>query len=248
MNFERLEKPEGAWFLVAGHGVHALVLLLPSLMLARISELPFDVLLLAGVIVASAFLESRWTPVEGGSELPALLMTRTRNNRQASDPLAIRVAWLVGVTLLGLFWAAQIERSLGIAPIDPAWQLLGGLALLAGCGLRLSAIATLGPAFVSDICRCGPRVRRGIYAWIQHPSELGMVLLGSGGPLLVAAPLTTVAALVLLVPAALWRIHREELAWSDSTTPVFCTPSVPEQHARFDKTRGGSLSAREGGR
>ncbi len=214
MNFERLEKPEGVWFLVAGHAVHALVLLLPSLMLARIWELPFDVLLLAGVIVASAFLESRWTPVEGSGKLPALLMTRTRNNRQASDPLAIRVAWLVGVTLLGLFWAAQIERSLGIAPIDPAWQLLGGLALLAGCGLRLSAIATLGPAFVSDICRCGPRVRRGIYAWIQHPSELGLVLLGSGGPLLVAAPLTTVAALVLLVPAALWRIHREELAWS----------------------------------
>ncbi len=227
MSFERLEKPTGVWFLVAGHGVHALVLLLPSLMLMGIWELPFDVLLLAVVIVASAFLESRWTPVEGASELPAPLMTRTRNKLQASDPLAIRVAWLVGATLLGLLWAAQIERLLCIAPIDPAWQLLGGLALLAGCGLRLSAIATLGSAFVSDICRCGPRVRRGIYAWIPHPSELGMVLLGSGGPLLVAAPLTTLAAFMLLVPAALWRIRREELAWSDSTTPVFCTPRVP---------------------
>ena len=214
MNVERLEKPEGGWFLVAGHSVHALLLLLPSLMLVGIWELPFDVLLLAAVIVASAFLESRWTPVEGSGELTSTLMTPTPNKLRASDPLAIRVAWLVGATLLGLLWAAQIERSLCIAPIDPAWQLLGGLALLVGCGLRLSAIATLGPAFVSDICRCGPRVRRGIYAWIQHPSELGMVLLGSGGPLLVAAPLTTVVALLALVPASLWRIRREERVWS----------------------------------
>jgi protein-S-isoprenylcysteine O-methyltransferase Ste14 len=214
VNVERLEKPEGVWFLVAGHGVHALVLLLPSLLLAGIWELPFDVLLLAVAIVASAFLESRWTPVEGSGELTSTLVTPTPSKLQASDPLAIRVAWLVGATLLGLLWAAQIERLLCSSPIDPTWQLLGGLALLAGCGLRLSAIATLGPAFVSDICRCGPRVRRGIYAWIQHPSELGLVLLGSGGPLLVAAPRTTVAALMLLVPAALWRIRREELAWT----------------------------------
>ncbi len=214
MNVLRLEKPDRVWLLAAGHGVHALLLLLPSLMLAGIWQLPTEVLLLVPVIVASAILESHWTPVEVGGRLPAAPIAQTPNVLLACDPLAMRVARMVGVTLLGLFWAAQLERSLGIVPIDPAWQLLGGLALVAGCVLRLSAIATLGPAFVSDICRHGPRIRQGIYAWIRHPSELGLVLLGSGGPLLVAAPLTTVVALLVLVPASLWRIRREERVWS----------------------------------
>jgi protein-S-isoprenylcysteine O-methyltransferase Ste14 len=74
------------------------------------------------------------------------------------------------------------------------------------------AIQALGNQFISDIQVGSEIVRDGIYAWLRHPSEIGLLLIAAGGPLLVGAPLTAITALLLLLPISLWRMRREDLA------------------------------------
>ena len=91
-------------------------------------------------------------------------------------------------------------------------QPAGGLLLAAGIALRVEAIRALGPRFVSDIRVGKSIVRKGIYALLRHPSEIGLLLIAIGGPLLLGATFTAIAAVILLVPTSLWRMHREDIA------------------------------------
>lgn len=189
--------------LTAGHALHLGLLLWPSLLLARPRQgLDLSVCCFAAGIATAALLESF-----------LLRKTNDLGDGPIQDPVALRVARWVGIGLLMVFWLAQFERLVSsVAP--PGIQLLGGFLLAGGVSLRWMAIRALGPRFGSDVRTHGARVSDRIYAVLRHPSEIGLLLLAAGGPLLLGSRLTAAAAIGLLLPTSLWRMRRENMAWS----------------------------------
>lgn len=198
MTLGELIRRAGSLLLV--HAVHGIVLLSPTLMLAGPRGIGWATGCFAIGITAAAVMES--------------LFVRQQfqvSNVTVRDKLAVRVAQFVGMCLLAVFWLAQIERiAHGRSPLT--MHATGASFLVIGIVLRIAAIRALGTQFVSDIRDGGLLVRDGIYAWLRHPSEIGLLLLAIGGPLLIGSPLTAGAAMILLLPISLWRMHRENIA------------------------------------
>jgi protein-S-isoprenylcysteine O-methyltransferase Ste14 len=84
--------------------------------------------------------------------------------------------------------------------------------MAAGIMLRGAAIGQLGRQFTSEGSRPGGGglVQTGLYAWMRHPSETGLLLIAAGAALLMGGPLAGLLCAVLLLPLALVRIHLEE--------------------------------------
>jgi protein-S-isoprenylcysteine O-methyltransferase Ste14 len=81
-----------------------------------------------------------------------------------------------------------------------------------GLALRAWAIAALGGAFRTTV-EVDPGqavVSRGPYRWVRHPSYAGLLLIIAGFGLAVGNWLSLAAALVLVLPAFVRRIHVEE--------------------------------------
>ncbi|MFZ5830218.1 MAG: methyltransferase family protein [Planctomycetota bacterium] len=183
-----------------GHTIHMALLLLPTALLVGPGGVGPSAATFAILVVLATVAESTLTSPCSRSEA-------ARNG----DPVAVRVAGMVETALLAAFWAAQVEAvALGPGPL--LLQIAGGGSVAAGILLRLGAIRTLGPRFVTDIDPVGPIVREGIYAWLRHPSEVGLLLLAVGGPMLLGSPLTTLAAAVTFPSVSLRRIRREDAA------------------------------------
>lgn len=86
-----------------------------------------------------------------------------------------------------------------------AW---GALPFGAGVALRLMAIRRLGPRFTHGVELVpGHRLEtQGVYRWMHHPSEIGLLLVGLGtGLLLGSVPWVP----LMLLPMVL-RVHAEE--------------------------------------
>lgn len=182
--------------------LHALLLLLPTLVLARSRAIEPAIVCFAVGILLAALLESA-----------VVSQYAFAGHRPIRDKVAMRVAALVGVSVLATFWIAQIELQFNHVN-SHAIQVLGAILLVLGVGLRVAAIRTLGPRFVSDIRVDSFVIRDGIYAWLRHPSEVGLLLIVAGGPLVLGSPITATVATIVLLPVSRWRMHREDLVLS----------------------------------
>ena len=187
-------------FAGVGHAAHLLLLLSPTWWLAGWAGIDAGLAIFAAAVLFAGILESE-----------AARKNLGENRSTAEDLVAIRVARWVGVGLLLTFWLAQWERLQH--PAGWLGPFAGGLLFSAGVFLRVAAIHTLGSRFVSDIRAQGSRVREGVYAWLRHPSECGLLLIATGGPLLAGAPRTALLAGALLAPVSYWRTRREDAAW-----------------------------------
>ena len=136
------------------------------------------------------------------------------NLTEAARPESARAAvlpYLTGLVLLGIFWLCLIEVAGGSrAPVVIA--AAGALFFCAGVVLRVVAIRALGRYFVSHVAlRQRHRlVCRGIYSVLRHPSELGLLLVGFGAPLLTHSAAGLALAGIALLPLSLVRIRTED--------------------------------------
>ncbi|MEZ6096167.1 MAG: isoprenylcysteine carboxylmethyltransferase family protein [Pirellulaceae bacterium] len=131
------------------------------------------------------------------------------------DPKAFSVATIVGAVILISIWSAQFEYWNRESGKLFDWRsAIGVVASLLGIGLRASAIATLGPSYNSDIRVAKHRVNRGIYRLLKHPSELGLVMLGTAIPMVLVSWKTCALAFAILFPISCWRVVREEKTWN----------------------------------
>ena len=117
------------------------------------------------------------------------------------------LALISALALLGVAWV-----SLTTATAMGSW--LGAPLALAGVGLRVAAIRALGPSFTSGLTPvpCRPRVATGIYRAMRHPSDVGLLLLGSGLAVLGGSVLAVILVLFVLLPSVAVRLVREERA------------------------------------
>lgn len=170
---------------VLGH----LVLLLGPLLLVegRLSREPA-----VWVFVALATV---FCAVEAGAAHP----TRRSGKAEAGGWLPA----ITGLMLLMVFLAALLGRGAGSAA--------GAVLMVGGVALRWAAMRQLGQWFVSEV-RLLPGhelVTEGVYRWVRHPSELGLLAIALGAAVLLGcwAAGVGVAGLALLV---LWRVRVED--------------------------------------
>lgn len=193
---------------IAGHAVHLMVLLIPTWCWFPTNGCDGWVGSFAAIVLLAAVLESR-----------SVKPCHASRPVEIQDPQAMRLAQIVGIGLLLLFWGSQLEhRFAGVA--WPAMQVAGGLLLTLGLWLRVTAIRTLGADFVSDIRAPSRRCAEGIYQWLDHPSEVGLIGIVIGAPLLLGAPRCLVLACVFFIPSSLLRIRRENRVLTNSPMVV----------------------------
>jgi steroid 5-alpha reductase family enzyme len=141
--------------------------------------------------------------------------------------LSQRLCLLTGLVMLLIFWTALLDhthlwqslpRRLNPGESGYGPRLLvnlhvaGGFLMLLGSTLRWLAIRTLGQFFVSDntICESQPLVQRGVYRYMRHPSETGLLAVVLGACLLLSSPLGLLIWSCLLLPLVLLRLNLEE--------------------------------------
>ena len=182
------------------HALHLFVLLMPTLLVAGVSGIGWTTCCFGIAIATAAVLES-------ASIVPGF----NPNNAAYQDIAAMRMAAVVGVCLLVLFWSAQIEQLIDGHRCE-ALQFGGTMLFVAGVTFRVASIRSLGAQFISDVRFDGCVMRDGIYARIRHPSEIGLLLIAIGGPLILGSLATSASAAIMLVPISVWRIRRENEA------------------------------------
>lgn len=190
-----------------GHMIHVVVLLWPTLVLAGPAGFGIPVAVFAVCVLLAAWIES-------------VALTSPARVERTCDVPAIRVAQTVGICLLLVLWIAQFEHHLHFEEPTAWLPLAGVLSVALGTLLRVAAIRALGAWFVSDIRIESHRIHVGIYRYVRHPSEVGLILISVGGPLVLGAPLTACLAGGLFLPLTLWRIAREERAWRAVHRPL----------------------------
>jgi protein-S-isoprenylcysteine O-methyltransferase Ste14 len=115
-------------------------------------------------------------------------------------------ALVTGLTLFSVHAAALVEHALRGTGGSPV-----GLALIAGgIALRIAAIRALGADFVSTPVAPSRVVTTGVYRFLCHPSELGLIAAAAGAAVLLDSRVAAGIALVVLVPLAVVRCAAED--------------------------------------
>lgn len=149
-----------------------------------------------------------------GEILLAVLTTTRKGKGKIHDRGTQIILWVVIFASVGI--GGWMERFIPVdMPGSSSWlQALAFGILVAGIGVRVIAIVTLGKAFSANVATvAGQRLQRsGLYGLVRHPSYLGLELI------LLAIALyarTWACFAVMFVPptlAVLYRIHVEEAA------------------------------------
>jgi protein-S-isoprenylcysteine O-methyltransferase Ste14 len=100
---------------------------------------------------------------------------------------------------------------------------IGILVMLAGLGLRIWAVSTLGASFRTTVeTHAGQKViQQGPYKLIRHPSYSGILLMCLGYGLAVQSWLSLAIAVLLPLAALLYRMRVEEAALQESLGPEY---------------------------
>jgi protein-S-isoprenylcysteine O-methyltransferase Ste14 len=111
---------------------------------------------------------------------------------------------LLACTWLALGWPSSPSSPAG------AWTWAGAPLAAAGILLRAAAIRALGDGFTSETVLAPGRAiaAHGPYAWLRHPSEIGLLLVASGVATL-GASAAAAGALIPLAVASAFRVRSE---------------------------------------
>ena len=119
---------------------------------------------------------------------------------------------MTGGLLLLLFWACLVERAVTV-PAGSWLQAFGGALLLSGVTLRALAVRPLGRNFRTEIEGFNDAlVRDGVYRFLRHPSETGLLAASLGAAILLQSTIGFVVWCVALLPVTLARLSLEESA------------------------------------
>lgn len=145
--------------------------------------------------------------------LVALATAETAAKKGVSDPSRFgapgtRLALVSAVGLLVTAWVAIAAP----ASASTAWVFASAFAGVVGIVLRVLAILTLGDAFTSEtvLAPGRPVVRHGIYGYLRHPSDVGLLLFTAGIVGLCGSVAALVPTLLLVVPSTIARMRDED--------------------------------------
>lgn len=159
--------------------------------------------------------------VYGWAACETLLAIATRTRRgggEVKDRGSLILLWVV--IFLAIYAGETIHSRMPSNMFGGAQWLIvvSMIVLLAGIGLRATAILSLGKAFSSNVAiRSNQKIYRGgLYRYLRHPAYTGSLLAFLGLGIEVR---NWVGFCVLVVPvtaAFLYRIHVEEIALNEA--------------------------------
>jgi protein-S-isoprenylcysteine O-methyltransferase Ste14 len=153
-------------------------------------------------------------------------------SRSPLDARSHRWATATGGILLLLFWVCLVEHAI-VQPAASWVQLAGALLLSSGAALRASAVHALGRCFRTEIADVdGALVRAGIYRYLRHPSETGLLAAALGAAVVLRSTLGVALWCGALLPLTLVRLSLEERA---------LVRRFGEDYRRYAKSVGGLL-------
>jgi protein-S-isoprenylcysteine O-methyltransferase Ste14 len=115
------------------------------------------------------------------------------------------LATSTGLAIVATFIAAIAGEGATSVPSTA----IGACVMSAGVLLRCAAIYTLGDRFVSELRADTPLVRSGVYRWLDHPSEVGLLSLTFGAAMLFRSVPAAGVWVALLLPLTIARVRRE---------------------------------------
>lgn len=178
--------------------VHVALLVLPVAALGRAGELvrPGALASIAALVVLAT--AEAWA-------------RRGRNDPSRFGAPGTRTALASALGLLATAWVALGWPGTSAA-LGPATPAICAGACAVGVALRVVAVRTLGDAFTSETVLAPGRavVRHGVYRFLRHPSDLGLLLFTAGILGLSSSALALIPALTLVVPSTVARMMRED--------------------------------------
>jgi protein-S-isoprenylcysteine O-methyltransferase Ste14 len=176
---------------------------------------------MAVYLVVLAGMSAVWV----GYEVWLVLVDRRRGKGSARVDRGTRDLNFISI-LVGIGGAAALSSLSrfffpGGRTVAVFW--IGILAMLAGLGLRIWAVSTLGAAFRTTVeTHSGQKViQQGPYRLIRHPSYSGILLMCLGYGVAVQNWLSLAAAVLLPLAALLYRMRVEEAALRESLGPEY---------------------------
>jgi protein-S-isoprenylcysteine O-methyltransferase Ste14 len=159
------------------------------------------------VVPAANVTVACWALLELGLRVREAVQGKGRRDRDRGSRVLIVVA--IGAAIAAAGAAPVAAPSLRV----PAAARIAGLAVTwLGLAIRVWAVATLGGAFRTTV-EVDPGqavVATGPYRWIRHPAYAGLLAIVAGLGLAAGNWLAAAAAVVLPLPAIVWRIRVEE--------------------------------------
>lgn len=113
---------------------------------------------------------------------------------------------VTGVVLLLIQVAAVIEHNRGDRPGAP----LAFVLIAVGVALRVTAIRTLREDFVSATVVPARLCQHGVYRWMWHPSEIGLMIAATGTAAAAGSLIAAALTGLVLVPLSLARTRAED--------------------------------------
>ena len=133
-----------------------------------------------------------------------------------------KLPYIIGVLVLLIFWVSNVEHAISPNPFS-FFSALGCCLILIGIFLRIRSIKTLKMYFVSHIglLKKHRLITSGIYSYIRHPSEAGLILICFGVSVLLTSFMGFVVTCVFLLPLSLYRISLEDRLLLNCFTTIF---------------------------
>lgn len=120
--------------------------------------------------------------------------------------------YLASASVLLVFWAS-ISSHANSHNLDSYLQLVvASLIVLSGVLIRTVSIKVLNQFFVSHVglTKNHQLVKTGLYSLVRHPSELGLLLICFGVPMLMSSLVGLCCTLLLVLPLSIYRISLED--------------------------------------
>lgn len=175
------------------------------LMVERLIEIPFlafisspVVLLFYSLISIFCFLESKVS-----------VCCNDSLTESSEKPL---LPYFASISVLVVFWASIYSCSQSSQDYSVFQISLASIVMLIGILIRTLSIKTLQAFFVSHVGLVNDHqlVKSGLYSVVRHPSELGLILICLGIPLLTSSLYALCATLTLILPSSLYRVLLED--------------------------------------
>jgi protein-S-isoprenylcysteine O-methyltransferase Ste14 len=121
--------------------------------------------------------------------------------------------WIIGASFITNVVVPILQyRYTKPLPEVSEWSWAGLLLFIAGMALRVWSIRVAGEAFKPQIAVTEKQqlATTGPYAWVRHPSYLGLIIAYLGMAAIFSSSWALAALLILVVPAIIVRLLKEE--------------------------------------
>ncbi len=203
-------------FILGATALNVVLLFLPALAIAGLEHVWSDKVAWLFVLLASAFVLNDLSTIvhTQGAQLQIV---------SAADRMHARLALLTGLLILWIFWAGVCEHAIRAEHTFTLSRAAGAALMMLGATLRFAAVRALGRQFVTEITvRDGQRlVRTGLYRYVRHPSETGLLAVTLGACMLLGSWTGAALWAAALVPVVLWRLHLEDRQLDAAFTAAF---------------------------